>query len=172
MRKIIVATIVASVLLVTVSFFATQAVAEEMKYRTTCYFTKMEAIPVGDVEGHVISVYEQRGVAIFENGECAAVLIWGTGDGTKRRSTFQSYGQLTFKDGSTIIHKGEGKVAISPGEKQPSFKYKGEWIKGTGKFQGIRGRFTSSGKRITPYSKETKGDSYLEVTGTYTLPSK
>jgi hypothetical protein len=172
MRKIIVATIVASVLLVTVSFFATQAVAEEMKFRATCYFTKVEAMPVGDVEGHVISVSEQRGVAIFENGECAALLMRGTSDRTKRRSTFQSYSQLTYKDGSTTISKAEGNMEISPGEKLPSLKGKGEWIKGTGKFQGIRGRFTFSGKRITPYSKETKGDLYFEVTGTYTLPSK
>ena len=172
MRRIIVATIVASVLLVTVSIFATQAVAEDMKFRATSYFTKMEAMPVGDVEGHFISVYEQRGVAIFENGECAALLIRGTGDITKRHGPFQSYTQLTYKDGSTIISKTEANVAISPGEKQPSFSGKGEWIKGTGKFQGIKGRFTFSGKRITPYSKETKGDSYYELTGTYTLPSK
>ena len=172
MRRIIVATIVASVLLVTVSFFATQAVAKDVKFSVTCYFTKVEAMPVGDVEGHFISVYEQRGVAIFENGECAAVLIRGTGDVTKGHGTFQSYSQLTYKDGSKTISKAEANVAISPGEKQPSLKGKGEWIKGTGKFQGIRGGFTFSGKYITPYSKETKGDSYFEVTGTYTLPSK
>jgi hypothetical protein len=172
MRRIIVATIVASVLLVTASFFATQAVAEDLKSRITCYLTKVEAMPVGDVEGHVIIIFERRGLAILENGECAAVLIRGTADLTKHHGPFQSYAQWTYKDGSTNISKSEANMAISPGEKLPSFKGKGEWIKGTGKFQGIKGRFTFSGKYITPYSKETKGDVYFELTGAYTLPSK
>jgi hypothetical protein len=172
MRRIIVATIVASVLLVTAGFFATQAVAKDVKFSVTCYLTKVEAMPVGDVEGHVILVFERRGVAIFENGECAAYLTRGTADFTKHHGPFQAYAQLTYKDGSKTISKAEANMAISPGEKLPSFKGKGEWIKGTGKFQGIKGRFTFSGKYITPYSKETKGDVYFEVTGTYTLPSK
>jgi hypothetical protein len=172
MRRIIVATIVASVLLVTVSFFATQALAEDVKFRVTCYLTKVEAIPVGDVEGHVILVYERRGVAILENGECAAYLTRGTADLTKHQGPFQGYCQLTYKDGSTTISKHESTMSISPGEKLPSLKGKGEWIKGTGKFQGIRGSFSFTGKYITPYSKETKGDVYIELTGTYTLPSK
>jgi hypothetical protein len=49
---------------------------------------------------------------------------------------------------------------------------KGEYIKGTGRFQGIKGSSTFSGKYITPYGKETKGDVVMDVTGTYTLPSK
>ena len=151
---------------------ATQALAEDMKYRATCYLTKVEAIPVGDVEGHVILVYERRGVAIFEDGECAAYLTRGTADLTKHQGPVQGYGQLTYKDGSTNISKWEASMSISPGEKLPSFKGRGEWIKGTGKFEGIKGSFSFNGKYITPYSKETKGDVYFELTGTYTLPSK
>jgi hypothetical protein len=143
-----------------------------VKYRATCYLTKVEAIPVGDVEGHVILVFERRGVAIFENGECAAYLTRGTADLTKHQGQIQGYGQLTYKDGSTNISKWEGNMSISPGEKLPSLEGRGEWIKGTGKFEGIKGDFSFRGKYITPYSKETKGDVYFDLTGTYTLPSK
>ena len=151
---------------------ATQALAEDVKYKLTCYLTKVEAIPVGDVEGHFILVYERRGVAIFEDGECAAYLTRGTADLTKHQGPIEGYCQLTYKDGSTTIAKHEGNMSISPGEKLPSLKGKGEWVRGTGKFEGIKGNFSYSGKYITPYSKETKGDVYFEVTGSYTLPSK
>jgi len=45
----------------------------------------------------------------------------------------------------------------------------GEWIKGTGKYEGMKGNFSYSGYYITPYNKETKGDVVINVKGSYTL---
>ena len=53
---------------------ATQAEAKTVKFRIFSYLTKVELIAVPDVEGHVVLVYERRGVAIFDNGETAAGL--------------------------------------------------------------------------------------------------
>ena len=140
--------------------------------RSTSYITKVEPLPVGDVEGHAVLLYQRRGVAIFESGECAAYLTCGTGDFIKGRGPFQGYTQLTYKDGSKTFAKYQGTLTIAPGEKLPSLTGKGEFIKGTGRFEGIKGNFSFSGKYVTPYSKETKGDMFVELSGNRTLPSK
>jgi hypothetical protein len=56
----------------------------------------------------------------------------------------------------------------------PIGKGTGEFTKGTGRYEGIKGSLTWSGKRYTDYSKEkgTLADFVLEVTATYTLPQK
>lgn len=157
---------------------ATQAKAETMKYNwkyhCTSQCTKLEYVELPDVEGHFVGVFERRGVDIFET-EVAAIVERGTFDKIKNvRTTFQGYAEVTFKDGSTIIHKYQGIFVPSPGEKLEVYKdCKGKYIKGTGRFEGIKGEFTFTGRRITPYTKDkTKGDTWMEVTATYTLPKK
>jgi hypothetical protein len=73
----------------------------------------------------------------------------------------------TFKDGSTFI----GKIQ---GTKTPeTVKGTGVFLKGTGRFEGIKGKMSFKGKYITPYTKDkTKGDAIIDVTGTYTLSKK
>jgi len=152
----------------------TQAVAETVKKaKVTSYVIKTEAIPFPDVKGHIVGVLERRGLAVFEDGEVAAyhaqlrfdLIIQQGGD-------FQGYSQLTFKDGSTTIAKVQGTQTLTPGEKLPTVAGKSEYIKGTGRFQGIKGNVSFTGKSITPYGKETKGDMVVDLTSTYTLPSK
>jgi len=63
-------------------------------------------------------------------------------------------------------------VSLPPGGKLPLIKGEGKYTKGTGRFKGIKGTISFTGRYITPYSKETKGDMYIEVTSTYTLPSQ
>jgi hypothetical protein len=150
----------------------TQAGAETVKSTGTNYITKMEVIPVFDVKGHIIGVYERRGVSISENGEVAAYLNRGTFDLTNGQGPVQGYSQLTFKDGSTAMFKWQADVTLSPGGKLPLVKGEGKYIKGTGRFKGIKGTVSFTGKYITPYSKETRGDLYVEATSTFTLPSQ
>ena len=151
----------------------TQAAAETVKkYKVTSYLTKVEVIPIVDVKGHIVGIYERRGVAIFEDGEVAAYLTRGTFDYIKGQGSHQGYSQLTFKDGSTNMVKYQGTTTIAPGEKLASIKGKGEYIKGTGRFKGIKGSVSYSGKLVTPLSKETKGDLVVDIIGTYTLPSQ
>jgi len=152
---------------------ATQAMAEEVKYKHFTYITKVEIIPVGDTKGHRVGVFERRGLALFEDGEVAAYLIRGTFDFTKQGGPGNAYFQITYKDGSTILGKAPFTMALTPGEKLPSVKSKGQYIKGTGRFEGIKGTFTCSGQYITPYTTDkTKGDLCFECTSTRTLPSK
>ena len=152
---------------------ATQARAETVKYKYTTQFTKLEYVPLPDVKGHVASVYERRGVAIFED-EVAAVTISGTADTNKNETSFVGYLQTLYEDGSTTLAKLTGSKMFAPREKLRSYEeMKGEYIMGTGRFEGIKGNLSCKGREITPYSKDaTRQDNWIEVTATYTLPKK
>jgi len=174
MRKIILTTMLAFILLVFSGILVTQAMAETktVKYKVTSYITKMEAIPVFDVKGHVIGVFERRGVVVSETGEVAAYLMRATFDLTKRHGPVQGYSQFTYKDGSTTVVKWQYILWESPESKLGFIEGEGKYTKGTGRFKGIKGTVFFIGRFITPYSKETKGDLYVEATSTYTLPSQ
>ena len=150
----------------------TQASAEAVKYNYTSYHTRLEFVPIPDMKGHIAGVFERRGVAIFEK-EVAPLTIRGTFEKSKGIVSFQAYTQTTFKDGSTIMQKIQGKVVPLPGEKLRSYEGKGEYIMGTGRFEGIKGTITITGREITPLTKDDiAAHNWIEVTGNYTLPSK
>lgn len=142
------------------------------KHKIAAPITKMEVIPVPDVEGHVIGVLERRGVAIYENGETAAYHSRLTFDSIKGGETsYSGYCDITFADGAITMTKFQGTVPVVGGKK--IIKGTGDYIKGTGQFEGIKGKVSFAGHYVTPYTKdETKGDAVLEVTSTYTLPKK
>ena len=150
---------------------AIQAKAETMKFNYTSQMTKLEFTVFPDVKGHVVGVFERRGVAIFTK-EVAVLELWGTFDYIKKQGPWEGYTQITFKDGSTFTYKFQGASSFAPdGTKQ--LRGKGEFTNGTGRFEGIKGQLTLNGREITPYTKDkTKGDNWVELTVTYTLPKK
>jgi len=172
MKKMISTSILTLVMLVAFGLVGTQAKAETVKFTVTSYITKVEAIPVPDVEGHVLILAERRGVAVFEDGTVAAYHTRAIGDLIKSHGPVQGYTDLTYPDGSKTIVKYQCTFAIPAGKKLPMLKGKGDFIKGTGRFEGIKGTVSFNGDYVTPYGKETKGDIVVNVTGTYTLPSK
>ena len=143
--------------------------AEEVEIQVISYITKIEYMAVPDVENHSIGVYERRGVAVLKNREQAAYHSKGTWDYRNSTGPFQGYTILTFKDGSTMMDRHAGMTTKASG-KLPTFEGKGEYIKGTGKYEGIKGAITFQGGFITPYNKETKGDIIINTKGNYTLP--
>jgi hypothetical protein len=152
---------------------AIQAGAETLKVKVSAYATQAEAIQIEDMEGHAITAGTNRGLAFFENGDVATYTNWSIGDSIKGKSAVDGYTRFTFEDGSTIFYKLKG--IWEPGPKGFGIgKGTGEFTKGTGRYEGIKGSLTWSGKRYTNYSKEkgTLGDFVLEVAATYTLPQK
>ena len=150
---------------------ATQAKAETMKYNYTSQITKFEYVLFPDVKGHVVGVLERRGVAIFKN-EIATLVLRLKFDLIKKKGPWEGYTIVTFKDGSTFTHNVQGVTTLAP-DGTKLLKGKGKYIKGTGRFEGIKGECSLDGRFITPYTKDkTKGDNWLEVIGTYTLPKK
>jgi hypothetical protein len=152
---------------------ATQAEAKTVKYKIIGPLTRVERIAVPDVEGHSVNLYERRGVVIFENGETAAYHTCGTSDYIKGQGSFHGYSDILYKDGSTQIWEYTGTTTLAPGEKQRIMKGEGKYIKGTGRFEGIQGSTSFTGKSVTPYTKDTtKGDAVFDGTATYTMPKK
>ena len=152
---------------------ATQAEAKTVKYKIIGPLTRVERIAVPDVEGHSVNLYERRGVVIFENGETAAYHTYGTSDYIKGQGSFHGYSDILYKDGSTQIWEYTGTTTLAPGEKQRIMKGEGKYIKGTGRFEGIQGSTSFTGKSVTPYTKDTtKGDAVFDGTATYTMPKK
>ncbi len=169
MRKLTMLLIITFAICVCVGFTSIQAKADTAKWRITSYITKVEALPIGDKEGHIVLLYERRGVAVFEDGRVAAYHTCGTGDLIKGNGPFQGYTKLSFKDGSTTMLKYQGNLKSHEGGKLPTMEGSGEYIMGTGKLKGIKGTASFTGYYVTPFGEETKGDVVVNAVGNYKL---
>ena len=148
-----------------------QAGAETMKCKLATTTTKFESIPVSDEEGHVLSLQIYEGLAFFENGEIAKVrnhnvydLITGKG------GQAIAYNIWTFEDGSTVINRIQ-RVMVPDKSGNLSAKVTSEFIKGTGRFQGIKGTSSATGKKFAASKGEAERQ-FMDFTWTYTLPTK
>jgi hypothetical protein len=143
-----------------------QAGAETMNYKFYTWAIKAEEVPIDDIEGHQVFVQTRGALYVFENGEVATVNACVSGDMIKMKGPFMQYVTIKFQDNSMIIIKSEGKFGGTAGD------WKSEIIKGSGRFEGIKGTQSAKAK----YFPVEKGDAgprgYGEGTLTYTLPSK
>ncbi len=152
---------------------AIQAGAETMNYKIYTYVVKAESVPVGDVDGHNLYSMTRRSFLVFENGEVATERGVLNGDQTKESgASFLRYTIITFSDGSTIVIKSQGTTA-GPGVLRPTAsKRTDEIIRGTGRFEGIKGTGTVAFK-FFPVEKDEAGARGIgEGSITYTLPPK
>jgi hypothetical protein len=135
--------------------------AEKIAGRNVKHNVKWEQIEVGDEEGHVVAVYENKGVNSRTDGKTSAYLECGILDINHKTGvgTGNGYGTHTYKDGDKTYFIWEGKIA----EKGI---WKGTWAytKGTGKFEGIKGEGTFTSYDIAP------GQSYNDFEGEEELP--
>ena len=148
-----------------------QAGAETMNCKAYSIVVKAEEALIGDVEDHTLSLQTRRGFWLFENGEVATGIVIVMGDYIKGVGSNTSYGTVTFADGSTIITRRQMTVTGSGGA-SASGALKGEIIKGTGRFEGIKGTITQKTKMLPREKGEPGPKTINEVTITYTLPPK
>jgi hypothetical protein len=146
--------------------FSTSANAETMKFKIYNWQTKIEDVPIGDAEGHSVGVELRSAFYVFENGELAHTKIVSSYDLVKAAGAYKNYITMNFEDGSIIIVKSEGMVGV------PSAEFKSEIIKGTGRFQGIKGTIAAKIRFLRADPGETRGKGIGEGTITYTLPPK
>lgn len=173
MKKGMMTLLLAFVLVVGLGIFNTQTKADEAKWKVISYTSHFQFIAVPDEEGHVVAAFDRRGAAIFEDGELAAWWALGTVDWINSNGGGTGYHQYTFKDGSTIWTNAQFTSRIPPGEKLNFIEAKGDFVKGTGRFEGIKGSWTCKGPFITPYTPDkTKGDLVFDCSGTRVLPGK
>ncbi|MGD0626453.1 MAG: hypothetical protein ABSB32_17265 [Thermodesulfobacteriota bacterium] len=129
---------------------------EKFKGRTVTYTTKWQPIEVGDEDGHVVAVYESRGIStnldgkrfldgcpLRETGLVDINLKTGLGSG-------HGYGDWTDRDGSKNYYTWKGKLL--KGGKFGTGYWDAVWtiVKGTGKFEGIKAEGTASGYFVAP----------------------
>ena len=148
-----------------------KAGAETMKCRTFTVVTKDETLSVGYEEGHVLGLQIQEGICFFENGEISKFrnhnvydLLPGKG------GQAINYNIWTFDDGSTVMNRTQ-RTMVQDEKGNIAAKVTSEFIKGTGRFEGIKGTGSATGK-VFPPSEGEAGRQVMEFTWTYTLPAK
>ncbi len=151
---------------------ATEGSTQTMNYKSYSYVLKAEDVSVGDVEGHTVGLVMRRAFYVFENGEVATTNSVATRDLIKGVGQSVQYTTITFADGSTIIIKSQGRGGGTATAAQKTGGLTSEIIKGTGRFEGIKGTQTTK-LRFLPVEKGEGGPKGIgEGTITYTLPSK
>ena len=115
---------------------------EKVKFRDANYRIKIEPVAVGDEEGHVVVLWESRGICTNLEGK-KFLDGWlhrqaGLTDANRNAGTWstQGYSEFIDPDGDKIYAAWEGKKVKQdiPGEGTVRL------IKGTGKWQGIQGK--------------------------------
>jgi hypothetical protein len=152
----------------------TQAGGETMKARSSNNMVKIEAIPIGDVDAHHIGVGTRDGLAFFESGEVATLKSFNTWDLVRGKGGLvQGYSLFTFVDGSTIITTLLQEYEVDLERKFTwNIKFTGQIVKGTGRFEGIKGTLSGTGKRFKTEKGELMGKVAQDWTFIYTLPPK
>ena len=152
--------------------FPIQAGAETLNYKFYTWVNKGETVPVGDVEGHSVWYLVRGAFRAYENGEVATATAVVTGDFIKGAGPIMQYVTLTYGDGSTIIIKSEGTAGVPTAGSPTAGGWKSEIIKGTGRFEGIKGTDSAKAKYFPIEKGEAGPRGYGEGTMTFTLPSK
>jgi len=151
---------------------AIQAGAETLKGRNALTATKNESIPVNDEPGHVLGMLIWEGLAFFENGEIAKMRSHAIRDIIPQKgSQAIVYNIYTFEDGSTVVTRVQRLMVAADKSGTLSAKMTGELIKGTGRFEGIKGTVSGPGKNF-PASGGEAERAFNDFTWTYTLPTK
>jgi len=146
--------------------------AEMLKMQISNVVTKSEQFPVGNLEGTGLSFMVRDGVFTLETGELGSFKAIVTSSGTAGKGgLFLGHAVFLFGDGSTIVGTlqpgtfwpdTEGKVAALQ-------KASGELVIGSGRFKGIKGTLTMTGKLLKVVKGETLPKAYNEFILTYTL---
>jgi hypothetical protein len=140
--------------------------AETLNYKFYTWVIKSESVPVADVEGHTVTLGTRGAFYVFDNGEVATMSQVSTADFIKGAGPFMQYVTLKFPDGATIIWKSQGTVGSGAGG------WTSEILKGTGRFEGIKGTQSAKAKYLPVEPGEAGAKGYGEGTITYTLPPK
>jgi hypothetical protein len=149
--------------------FITQAGAETLKSRSVATATKAEQIPVNDEPGHILVMQIAEGLALFENGETAKMRVTAVADTAPGKGGQAIvYAIYTFGDGSTVVTRSQ-RLMVADKSGTVSAKATGEIIKGTGRFEGIKGTVSGSSTNYLPSEGEAM-KVLSDHTWTYTVP--
>jgi len=171
-RKSIWSVLVITVTLAWVLGSTTHLGADTLKYKAYTFTIREEDTPIGDEEGHLFMSFDRGGIYVFENGEVANYHMFGNGEEVKGGLSVVYYGVISFQDGATMMLRVHGTLGTGVPGVPTTGGFKSEIVRGTGRFEGIKGTASSSAKYL-PLQKWQAGVSgYGEGTIEYTLPPK
>jgi hypothetical protein len=141
---------------------------EKVKVRVVKHDVKSQAIDVPGIEGQVLVSYEDKGIStnmggkpIWEGWLDTTVGLWESNSKAGVGSGY-GYAESTDQDGDKILRRWEGKKAAG----DPHPRGTTTVIKGTGKWEGIKG----TGTWVTTPVATTQ--SYVDVDFDIELPSR
>ena len=150
-------------------FLAADAVAgEKFKGRTVWYTIKWEPINVPGEEKHLVSVNESKGISSNTEGKSfgegaveRGVGVWDI-DLKTETGFCQGYQESTDRDGDKVYFRQEGRRVKG---KLWGSQYEGKWtiLRGTGKYEGIKGKGTYSLYNIAPMQAYTDWEMDVEL---------
>jgi hypothetical protein len=151
--------------------FANGVCAKTLKLKVTNIVTKVEAIPIEKIEGRAFLPMLRDGVFVSENGEVGSMKFMGTTYGVAGKDgSLLGYIVYKFGDGSTIVGTMRGTFWPDPEGKLAGIqKACGEIINGSGRFKGIKGSHTMTGKLLKLVKGEIASKIYNEFILIYTL---
>ena len=167
---IILTVLTLSIILALVFGILGQAEGQTAGYRLSCYFTMAEVSSAEGVEGRTRALYEVKGLGYLETGEAMIYSGWTTVEITK--DSAQGYALNTWVDGSTTVSTANFNVTKSPEGKISLNEGTFEFIKGTGRFAGIKGKASFTGKPLIPLSENEREDCFYKGVTLYTVPGK
>ncbi len=141
--------------------------AETLKWKQGLRIAKVESTPVGNMPGRVVGTGESKGVAFFENGEVAVTVNMFTFFYTDGSGPAVSFGLYIFEDGSTFVINFPVVSTANQQKRTTVFEGDFSFIYGSGRFAGIKGNGSASGKRFAPLGAGSA--LYFDYTGNYTL---
>jgi hypothetical protein len=141
------------------------------KGRIVYHFVKTEVMQVGDVPGHIVGIVDASGLAFPDTGEVATYSGKITFDLINGTGPHQTYVVTTFEDKSTTITLNKG-VTTARRDGTSTFEGTYTYVGGTGRFAGIKGGGSYTGKRMAPVTPGGPADAFSDFVATYTLPSQ
>jgi hypothetical protein len=146
--------------------------AETLKMQVSNVVTKSEIFPLENIEATSINYMVRDGTFILENGEVGSMKAMVTSAGTVGKGgLFLGFIVYMFGDGSTIVGTFQpGTFWADPEKKVMGLqKASGELIMGSGRFKGIKGTQTMTGKLLKLIKGESLPKVYNDFILTYTL---
>ena len=138
--------LVLTLMLCVVSFTSVATAADSQRSgKSVQHNIAFNPIKIGDVETHIIGTYQNEGLVIIDGGEVGTSVNNGTLDYTNGLGTYSGYMVIIFKDDSSYTTHYEGAKKMTDKGKVSTGTYK--FIKGTGRYAGIKGEGTFQQKQ-------------------------
>jgi len=134
----------------TILLVANAVAAEKFKWRVVWYMTKVQSVDVPGEEGRIMLIREDKGILMVLQGSklmdgMAGVNVPSVDVNTKTGTAF-GHGVILFtdRDGDKMYWSWEGKA------EKGIFSGPGTFVKGTGKFVGLKAKATFFTVNIAP----------------------